>query len=228
MENKKINFSLNYKWIAVIAILLIFSIGFFSGMEYQKYVIKKKIETAFEDVGKAFTGIFKEASDAPESKSDKKKEKKPQKEIVNFRLNEKISTETFNIQVNSFEFTMELLPSDTRYFYTPLVPKDDEVLFFAKASIFNKAQDNLSIEDMFKKITLVYDNKYNYNGAAVVDDGTMFDEYGSILPLSEKTVYFPATTTAEVDIYYGRDLRLDFETEDKIYSLILRPNKDEI
>ena len=93
------------------ALVVTFGVGFFSGQEYTKYVLRNKIDEALEEFEKEFTAGIAEAFDPDSSYIDNEyteDETIEEVEIVEVSVGEVAEFATVNVKVNSAEFTNEV------------------------------------------------------------------------------------------------------------------------
>ncbi|MEE3481232.1 MAG: DUF4352 domain-containing protein [Lachnospiraceae bacterium] len=111
-------------------------------------------------------------------------------------LGDTITTDFVEITVDSASTSKDILPTDTSSVYSHYPAEDGSTYFFLKGTIKNTGTDKYDAEDM--RITLTFDDKYNYDGQALIDDGGS-DFYGSTLdPFKSATYYLTAAIPDEL------------------------------
>ena len=91
-------------------------------------------------------------------------------EIKTLKLGETIETEDFKYTLNSVEFTVDIIPSDTSGFYSHYEADSGKVYIRLDSTYYNRSKRNVCVRDL-PKIVADYDNGYTYNGSSIVDDG---------------------------------------------------------
>lgn len=96
-----------------------------------------------------------------------------------------------SIQLQSVEYTSDLLPSNTSSYYTHYeVDNADNIYLVTKFDVTNY-QGTAKQQDSFVSVKAVYMDKYTYTGFVVVEDtdGEGFGRYESIDPLSTRHLF---------------------------------------
>lgn len=138
-----------------IALILGLAVGFFGGMEFKAYQVKKALNEVEEKVGEVFLGTNKESEE-----SDGKEGKK-ETTIIEKKIGDDVVLATLKIKINNIE-ERDILGGSSE----PAVAKEGAKFVVIDAEITNITNDSFD---------------YDSDGIEVVDDkGRRFKDYSDV------------------------------------------------
>lgn len=100
-------------------------------------------------------------------------------------IGETIVTNNYDFTLTNVELAYEVLPSNISSTYTSYPADSGKVYIDIAADVKNTMQRDIRINELFTA-SVLYDDKYHYNGFTVIDKGSQFDwvgSYSAALPL---------------------------------------------
>lgn len=107
------------------------------------------------------------------------------------KIGYEIESEDYEVMTfKGIEYTTDLLPSNTNGFYTHYEVNDSENTYLVVKYDIKNLQGSVKDAETFVGVKAVYMDKYTYSGFVVEEpDGTGFNSYDSIKPLSKASCY---------------------------------------
>lgn len=124
---------------------------------------------------------------------------KEESNIISFEtisLGKKIKTSTIEMDVTECKKTSAIYPSNPSGYYSYYPDKENESYIYLSGTIKNIGADSLSVDRMHIQTTL--NNKYNYTGFLVADDGDDLDRYPYLKPFSSTRYYIIVSVPDEI------------------------------
>ena len=115
-------------------------------------------------------------------------------------IGETVTTDDYELTVNSIDFSYEVSPSDTSGVYTSYPADSGKVYIDIKANFKNLMPRDILIKEL-PTATVTYNDQYKYTGFAIVDRGNSFDwarNYVVATPLSTEIIHILVECPKEV------------------------------
>lgn len=142
-------------------------------------------------------------------------------DVTNLKVGEKIESDDFAaLSFKGIEYTDDVLPSDTSYFYNHYLIDDNANTYLVVKYDIKNLQSVAKEAGSFVGVNAVYMDKYRYDGFLVVEqtDRTGFDmEWETIDPLTERHLYYLIEVPKSIAENPVK-LNIYFDGQDYVYS----------
>lgn len=188
--------------IVFFTIIVLFSAG--CGDTQEQAEPEENIESEFQEDENVDNGHEETIEEKKEDESCSDSEIEEEELLQTIEFDELIVFEDHaEVMITDVNFAKKVEPTNPDMVYSYYEAKgDDEIFLVVKGTFKNLEADEVDMTwDNPLKIDVQYQDKYNYQGAFVIEegDGSDFDVFGIVNPLSTVTFYYLVLVPTEVE-----------------------------
>lgn len=188
--------------IVFFTIIVLFSAG--CGDTQEQAEPEENIESEFQEDENVDNGHEETIEEKKEDESCSDSEIEEEELLQTIEFDELIVFEDHvEVMITDVNFAKKVEPTNPDMVYSYYEAKgDDEIFLVVKGTFKNLKADEVDMTwDNPLKIDVQYQDKYNYQGAFVIEegDGSDFDVFGIVNPLSTVTFYYLVLVPTEVE-----------------------------